>query len=184
MRQILVKLILALVPKRKWRQYLQSEYEFFDLNVYKVPNKLHGKIYVPIYSRFHHTDPREPEIYNKDGTPVRTFFLRDRQFAASYTKVSKYFMFDKYNFELPVHFYTHNCMRQIMDEPRKKYGLLCESREILPNDYLIFDRHKSLNKDFDLIFTYDEDMLNKYDNTREFCQCAYVSLGLGGGVTI
>jgi len=181
MRKFLVKLILNLVPRRKWRQYLQSEYEFFDLDVFKIPNKLRGKIYVPIYSRFHHNDPRELDIYNKDGTPIRTFFLRDRCFAASYTQVSKYFLFDKYNFELPVHFYTHNCMRQTMGTPKKKYGLFCESKEILPNDYLIFDRHPGLNKDFDLIFTYDEAMLNKYENTREFCQCAYINLGLAGG---
>lgn len=182
MRRFIVKIILALIPKRKWRQYLQSEFDFFDLNTDKIYNKQYGKIYVPIYSRYHKMYNKEPEIYNKDGSLIRTFFLRDKCFSASNPQVSKYFIFDKYNFELPVHFYTHNCMKQTLKRKgtflaEKMFGLLCESKEILPNDYLIFDRHPGLNKDFDLIFTYDEDILNKYDNAREFCQCANISLG-------
>lgn len=179
MRKFIVKLILALVPKRKWRQYLQSNFDFFDLDTQTINNRLYGKIYVPVYSRFHHIDAREFDIYNRDGTPIRTFFLRDKCFSASFAQVSKHFLFDRYNFELPVHFYTHNCMRQTMGTPDKRYGLLCESKEIVPNDYLIFDRHPGLNRDFDLIFTYDEDILNKYENAREFCQCANISLGDG-----
>lgn len=38
MRRFIVKIILALIPKRKWRQYLQSEFDFFDLNTDKIYN--------------------------------------------------------------------------------------------------------------------------------------------------
>lgn len=177
MRKFIVKLIMFFIPKRKWRQYLQANFDFFDLDTYTVNNKLYGKIYMPIYSRFHHLNSKEFEIFNQDGTPIRTFFLRDKCFASSYSQVSKYFLFDKYNFELPVHFYTHNSMRQTMGKPDKKFGLLCESKEIVPYDYQIFDKHPSLSKEFDLIFTYDEKILEKYENAREFCQCANIDLG-------
>ena len=58
-----------------------------------------------------------------------------------------------------------------LGNPDKKYGFLFESKGIMPEDYKIFDKHKGLNKEFDLIFTYDADILNKYDNARfvPFC---------------
>lgn len=38
MRRFIVKIILALIPKRKWRQYLQSEFDFFDLYLKNILN--------------------------------------------------------------------------------------------------------------------------------------------------
>ena len=174
-RKRIVKILLALVPKKSWRQYLQANFDFFDLDVHTAQTKVYGKIYLPIYNRYIKVDSREPQIYNADGTPIRTFFLRDKHIIAENMKVSKHFMFDRYNFELPVHFYTHNAMRQTMGKPDKKYGLLCESKEIVPEDYLIFEHHPKLAAEFDSIFTFDEEILDKLKNAKEFCLCSNVN---------
>lgn len=182
MHKRVVKIILSLVPKKRWRQYLQANFDFFDLDVKTVQTKVYGKIYLPVYNRYVNTDGSEPKIYNADGSPIRTFFLRDKHFIFSNMQVSKYFMFDRYNFELPVHFYTHNAMRQTMGKPDKKYGLLCESKEITPEDYLIFKHHPNLAKEFDSIFTFDEKLLNELENAKEFCMSSNINF-FGADIT-
>ena len=175
MRKWLIKIVMAFVPCRKWRQYLQANFDFFDIDVQKIQTK-YGKIWTPIYNRYIRPGREEPQIYNADGTPIRTFFLRDKHFANANMQISKYFMFDRYNFELPVHFYTHNTMRQVMGNPHKKYGMLVESKEVTPQDYLILEKNPNYAKDFDAIFTFDEKILDKLPNAREFCLCAFVHL--------
>ena len=171
-RKWIVKIVMALVPSRKWRQYLAANFDFFDVDTNVIKNQIYPKLYLPMYNRYAHINGTEPKIFNADGTPLRTFFLRDKQFVYANMQVSKYFMFDRYNFELPVHFYTHNAMRQTMGKPDKKYGLLLESKELTPQDYLIFERNPNLAKEFDAIFTFDEKILDKLPNAKEFCLCA------------
>ena len=166
---------MGLVPSRKWRQYLAANFDFFDVDIQQLQTKVYGKIYTPMYNRYAKINGTEPQIYNADGTPLRTFFLRDKHIISENMQKSTYFMFDRYNFELPVHFYTHNAMRQTMGTPQKRYGLLVESKEVVPQDYLIFDRHPGLAKEFDAIFTFDEKILDKLPNAKEFCQCAQVN---------
>lgn len=175
MRKWLIKIVMAFVPKKSWRQYLAANFDFFDVDVHQVQTKAYGKIWTPMYNRYAKIDGTEPKIYDAAGKPLRTFFLRDKHFVAENMQVSQYFMFDRYNFELPVHFYTHNAMRQIMGTPQKRYGLLLESKEVVPQDYLIFERHPELAKEFDTVFTFDEKILDKLPNAREFCQCAKVN---------
>jgi hypothetical protein len=168
LRQLVVKIIRAFLPK-KCRQYLRTNFDFFDLQTHKIYTKQYGKIYTPIYRSNVKILNKEPDIYNADGTPIRSFFIRDEQFIDSDMQVSKYFMFDRYNFELPVHFYTHSCMRQTMGNPQKRYGLLVEPREITPYDYDMLDRHPEIMRQYDTVFTFDERLLNKYANTKPFC---------------
>lgn len=175
MRKWLIKIVMALVPKKSWRQYLAANFDFFDVDTNVVKTKIYPKLYLPLYNRYVRVNNEEPQIYNADGTSVRTFFLRDKMFVHTPAKVSKYFMFDRYNFELPVHFYTHSAMRQIMGTPQKRYGMLLESKEVVPQDYLIFERHPELAKEFDAIFTFDEKILDKLPNAREFCLCAQIN---------
>lgn len=174
-RKWFIKIVMALVPKKSWRQYLTANFDFFDIDTNVVKNKIYPKLYLPMYNRYVRVNGEEPQIYNADGTPIRTFFLRDKMFAHTPAKVSKYFMFDRYNFELPVHFYTHSAIRQIIGQPQKRYGMLLESKEITPQDYLIFERNPNLAKEFDAVFTFDEKILNKLPNAREFCLCAQIN---------
>lgn len=132
----------------------------------KLQKKYIKKYYPPIYNVYSPISYKENDIYNKDGQKMRTFFIRDAQLAHLPYYASKYFIWDRYNFYLPVHFYTHNCMLETMGNPEKRYGMLIESESILPKDYKIFDKHKGLEKDFDLIFTYSARLLDKLDNAR------------------
>lgn len=174
-RKWIVKIVMALVPSRKWRQYLAANFDFFDVDTNVIKNKIYPKLYLPMYNRYVRVSDVEPKVFNADGTPLRTFFLRDKMFVHTPQQISKYFMFDRYNLELPVHFYTHNAMRQIMGTPQKRYGMLLESKEMLPQDYLIFERNPNLAKEFDAIFTFDENILDKLPNAKEFCLCAQVN---------
>ena len=81
-------------------------------------------------------------------------------------------MFDRYNFGLKTHFYSHNCMLETMGNPDNKYGFLIESEAIVPKHYDIFKKHKGLEKDFDLIFTYSDKILQTIDNARFVPFCA------------
>ena len=148
--------------------------------IMKVPmhSKVYGKIYCPIYEMRHPIYGGKPEeefeIYNKEGKKMRQFFVRDAHFASDYIVKhrSKYFIWDWYNIALNTHFYSHRTMLQQMGNPDRKYGLLMESEAIKPYDYQIFKRHKGLEKDFDYIFTYSENILNSVDNARFFPSCA------------
>jgi hypothetical protein len=147
-------------------------------------SKVYGKIFSPIYNTGYRLDPSEPNIYNKDGLLLRTFFIRDVHWAHSpYHMQSRYFTWDRFNIGLKTHFYTHQAMVQQVGNPDVRYGLLWESESLVPEDYKIFDRRKGLEKDFDLIFTFSEALLEKLPNARFFPGCAssWYGTNFGGG---
>jgi len=142
--------------------------------LYEFSHRQYGKIYMPYYNIFVKMLPDEPEIYNKEGFRMRTFFIRDIHFAHAPVSKSKYFIWDRFNIGLNTYFYSHGAMLETMGNPDKRYGMLVESQGIVPGDYKIFEKNKGLNKDFDLIFTYSADILEKYDNARFVPFCAEV----------
>lgn len=110
------------------------------------------------------------------------YFLRDIHTAATpYYGMGKYFLWDRYNFGLKTHFYTHNSMLQTMGIPTRKFGLLIESPTIVPRDYKIFERHKGLEKEFDAIFTPHDCILNKIPNAVFYPHAAAPWYGNRGG---
>jgi len=147
-----------------------------NLLITHVPmhSKVYGKVYCPIYELRNpmtgSTPEEEYEIYNKDGQKMRQFFIRDAHINFNYTTHhrSKYFIWDFYNFALSTHFYSHHAMLQQMGSPKRKYGFLIESEILKQRDYDIFNRHKGLEKDFNLIFTFSEKILNSVENARFF----------------
>jgi len=138
----------------------------------KKNSKIHsvyGKIYLPDYNMQAPINKDIPEIYNKDGQKMDMFFIRDTLFAhAPNESKSKYFIWDRYNFGLDTHFYTHKSMLQTMGKPVRKYGWMLESETICPEDYQIFEKHKGFEKDFDLIFTFSDKILNAFPNAKLF----------------
>lgn len=126
----------------------------------------YGKVYNPYYHPLVMPNGREPDIYNRDGTKMRTFFLRDSHMSADPTCQSKYFAWDKFNMGLDVHFYSHNAMLETMGNPKHKFGMLLESEAIVPEDYKIFDKHPDLYKQFEYIFTYSSKILDTIPNAR------------------
>jgi hypothetical protein len=148
-------------------------------------SKPYKRIYLPIYNSNHDLNSEEPSIFNEEGQAMRTFFLRDAQWAhhPSYMQ-SKYFIWDRYNIGLNTHFYTHNAMLETMGSPVTRYGILWESEALVPKDYTLFTRHKSLAEEFDFIFTFSENLLETLPNARFFPGCASAWYGnkIGGGI--
>ena len=170
--------MLGLIPDKELRKSLRIKLLISKKGMSNAPsfhNKYAGKIYYPNYCKNTVQESHEYKIYNKNGQLMRTFFLRDDKTAnmpAVYQ--SNYFLFDRYNYGLKVHFYTHKMMLETMGNPQKRYGMFIEPESLVPEDYTIFDRNKGLEKDFDLIFTHTERFLDKFDNARFFSVCAVV----------
>lgn len=147
-------------------------------------SKQYSKIYFPIYNSSHILHPEEPQIFNKEGFAMRSFFLRDAQWAhyPNYMH-SRYFIWDRFNIGLNTHFYTHNTMLQTMGRPSKRFGVLWESEAIVPEDYKIFKRHKTLSEDFELVFTFSERLLDSLSNARFYpgCSSSWYGSTMGGG---
>lgn len=148
-----------------------------------IKNKYYGNIRTPYYAQWA-ISSNEPVIYNCDGQRMRSFFLRDRLLSAIPTYMqSKYFLWDRYNLGLKTHFYSHNSMLETMGKPDKRYGIMFESEAVVPRDYQIFKKYKGLEKDFDAIFTYCEEILETIPNAKFYPSCAssWYGFELGGG---
>ncbi len=140
-----------------------------------IKSSIYGDIYAPIYNKWAEFIHGTPEIYNKNGERMDMFFIRDVHFAHNPYYLSNSptkFLWDRFNIGLDIHFYSHNAMLETMGNPKRRYGLLIESRAIVPDDYKIFDRNPKLYKNFDAIFTYDADILNKIPNAKFLPACA------------
>ena len=136
------------------------------------------KTYKPLYDYYYPLNPETPQVYNEKGRPYDFFFIRDiHQARNPYGNTGKYFIWDRYNFGLRTHFYTHNAMLQTMGKPDRKYGMLIESRSIVPQDYSIFKKHRGLEKEFDMIFSFDDEVLNEISNAKFYPEGAEVWYG-------
>lgn len=112
-------------------------------------------------------DGTMPKIYNAEGQPLETYFIKNRHSRhAPFGHEGRYFFWDRYNYGLDTHFYGPEAMASPLGKPSVKYGMLTESRTIVPQDYEVFHKHKGLEKDFRYIFTYDERILNEIENAR------------------
>ncbi len=112
-------------------------------------------------------DGTMPKIYNAQGKLLETYFIRNRHSRhAPYGHEGKYFFWDRYNYGLPTHFYGSDAMLHTFGTPVTKYGMLTESKVIVPQEYELFHKHKGLEKEFKYIFTYDDGLLNELDNAR------------------
>ena len=140
--------------------------------------KRDAQIYKPYYNTTYGPSGKQPPIYNQYGEPMELFFIRDMHTAhIPYGNVGKHFLWDRYNWGLDTHFYTHRAMLETMGKPVRKYGMFGESRSIVPGDYLIFEKHKGLEKEFDAVLTYDEQLLNSLPNARFYPLSAEVWYG-------
>lgn len=84
-----------------------------------------------------------------------------------YLDGSEKIWWDRYNSGLDQHVYTHQeILRTRPEGGEKKYAWLIESKAILPEDYLLFDKNPGLADQFDLIFTWDADLLTRHSHAR------------------
>ena len=150
-----------------------------------IPIRGSLKTYKPLYDYYFPFVEEAPNVYNKYGERLQMFFIRDIHSAkCPYEGIGKYFMWDRYNWGLKTHFYTHNAMLQTMGQPENRYGMLVESRSILPKDYNIFKKHKGLNREFEAIFTFDDAILNDISNAKFYPSSAEVWYGRDNDILI
>lgn len=125
-----------------------------------------GSYRIQISKEYHITNTM-PNIYNQEGQLLETYFIKNRHSQhAPFGHEGKYFFWDRYNYGLDTHFYGPESMPKTLGKPLVKYGMLTESRIIVPQDYKVFHKHKGLEKEFKYIFTYDEQILNAVENAR------------------
>lgn len=125
-----------------------------------------GSYRIQISKEYHITNTM-PNIYNQEGQLLETYFIKNRHSQhAPFGHEGKYFFWDRYNYGLDTHFYGPESMPKTLGKPLVKYGMLTESRVIVPQDYEVFHKHKGLEKEFKYIFTYDEQILNAVENAR------------------
>ncbi|MCL2295439.1 MAG: glycosyltransferase [Spirochaetes bacterium] len=129
-------------------------------------HKIYGKYYYPHYNKHIMLSNIYPEMFNKEGEKIELYFIRDSHGSHLVYSDSRYFNWDRYNFGLDTHFYTHNSMLETMGAPVKKFGMLVEAEVIVPDDYKIFSKNKGLENDFNLIFTYSDKILESIPNSR------------------
>jgi hypothetical protein len=112
----------------------------------------------------------EPPVYNADGQKLKTIFLSDdticrhNPYNFVHGRYPRNILWDRNNYGLKNHVYVHKNIISPMGKPRKRFALFIESEIIVPHDYKIFDMHKGLEKDFDLIFTHSAQFLDRCKN--------------------
>lgn len=97
-------------------------------------------------------------------------------YSLSAGRFPKYIWWDRYNYGLKTHFYSHRNILNIKEGADKRFAIFTEGEEIIPDDYKLFKRNGSLNREFNKIFTYSEKILDKYENAL-FCPSTGISYG-------
>lgn len=131
--------------------------------------------FTPYYSRKAGLSSFEPEIYNRFGERMRVFFISDREFAHApyWPGGCRYIFWDRYNYGLRNHFYSHYEAFNTVGKPERKFALLMESRSVNPGSYKKFIREKSyIENEFDRVFTYDDEILCALGNAKFVPFCA------------
>lgn len=133
-----------------------------------------GNIYEPLYSFASDKMPEcGPEIYNKDGKRMETFFIREGNFCHAPYRSGKDFCWDRYNWKLNTHFYVEEAMTEIMGNPKRRFAVVSESRSIIPRIYDYLIKNKSICGEYDKVFTWDAELLEKIPNAAFWAAAAY-----------
>lgn len=111
----------------------------------------------------------EPEIFNNRGNRLRTFFLldemyRDQPYSFVYGRQPQYIHWDRYNYGLQNHFYTHKYLLENIGKPIKKFGFLIESESIVPHHYNLLLNDRRIASNFNNIFTHSDKLLDTLPN--------------------
>lgn len=141
----------------------------------------------PYYNLHASLNWREPEIYNKYGERLRTIFYCDRENAHGVYGGGRYMFFDRYNYGLKNHLYTHDEIFRTVGKPINKFAMLNESRSIRPQSYDNVLKNKAyIQSEFKYLFTFDAEVLNSISNARLLissgCWYANPEAPGGGGV--
>lgn len=139
----------------------------------RMADKHYG--YTPYYYKGAEPCSDEPEIYNRDGERIKVAFLADREFAHRpyYRKQIRHLLWDRYNFGLKTHFYSHYEAFRTVGHPNRRFAMLLESKAIQPHSYKSYLDNKSyFENEFDTVFTYDYEILNELANAKFAPMCS------------
>ena len=120
-----------------------------------------------------------PEVFNKYGEPMEIFFISDREFAhAPNDKNSRYIIWDRYNYGNDTHFYTHDEIFRTVGKPKRKFAMFLEPRSIKPQSYDNILKYRNyVERNFDMVFTFDAQLLSVLSNARFVAFAANVWYG-------
>lgn len=162
---------------------LQNKFNEINLNLVNIYNNITNRQirlekmlgftdaslpFEPYYMRNVKLSGDYPEIFNKYGEPMEMFFMSDREIAdRPNTKGSRYIIWDRYNYGLKTHFYTHDEIFRIVGEPERRFGALIEPPSIKPRSYESVLQNKDyVEKNFEAIFTHDAQILQNISNAK------------------
>ena len=130
--------------------------------------------FTPYYPPDSKLSPIYPEVYSETGDRMRFFFLRDKDVPhVPYYACERFIIWDRFNYGLENHFYTSDEIFKPIGNPKHKFGILMEPRPIKNQMYdELFKRKEWIEKEFDLIFTFDSEVLEKFSNARFVPICA------------
>jgi len=132
------------------------------VNFYKAmrEQRAHDSTPIPI------PNVRRPPLYNRSGDPMDVFFLKDSHMAhIPYgLPANPYFLWDRNNYGLDVHFYTNSHMLCPYANARRRYGWLVESEAIASGEYQEIYEARSLWSEFERIFTFSAKALDLIPN--------------------
>lgn len=117
------------------------------------------------------TEPEPIELYNSEREKVNVFYLQDALCCNQpYSFVSgrkpRTILWDRNNYALPIHFYTHSEFFKQSKYGEKHFLFLQESEQICPNDYKKILCESELVNNLEALFTHSEKLLNKYPNAK------------------
>lgn len=128
----------------------------------------------------------EPELYNKEGKKIRTFYLGDvntgHDLGLTAGRQPKYINWDRTRYTLPVHFYTDDMIWRVRGNPQKKFAILLEPETLQPAKYRRALKHAEELSSFDAVFTYSTKLLESLSNAKPFITGGvYIGTLSGGG---
>jgi len=142
--------------------------------------------FIPYYNPLLVPSPVYPEVFNKYGERMDFFFISDREFAhAPNERNSRYIIWDRYNYGIETHFYTHDEIFRTVGKPKRKYGVLIEPKTIKPQSYENILKYRDyVEKNFDMLFTFDAQILSTISNARfvPLAATVWYKTDVGGGV--
>lgn len=112
-----------------------------------------------------------PLVYNKNGNKMRVYYLKDSTFpfwpySATAGGVSNYILWDRANYGLKYHFYTHNDIFKQVGNPVKKYAIQLEGETSMPELYDKLSNDPRLVSDYEIFFTHNDKLLQKLPNAK------------------
>lgn len=139
-----------------------------------------------LYADISFPEVREPEIYNRNGELVRTFYLcdvncgLDESFTAD--QMPMHILWDRARYNLPIHFYSDDMIWINKGQPKKKFAILLEPKSLQSRKYNAILKDPAILDDYDALFTFSTELLDKIPKALPYITGGvYIGTKSGGG---